>query len=285
MRKLPIMLAAVAGFVLATAPSHAAPGIGRYVALGDSYAAVGDLLDQYGTPGCFRSRKNVANYVAAELRPAEFVDMSCGDATTANMTAPQWVGLAVNPAQFDALTPDTDLVTISIGGNDLNLPTTFGPCGALAVTDLDGNPCERYYTAGGVDRLADRMENEIRPRIAAVLGALRDRVPTARIVMVNYASPLPASGSCYPAAPFAKGDVRYLHAAIARFAAVQLEEARRIGAIGVDAFGVPGHDMCQPVGPRWIEPLVPAAATTPFHPNSTATAAIARLVTAALNSN
>ncbi|WP_369633720.1 SGNH/GDSL hydrolase family protein [Nocardia sp. JMUB6875] len=285
MRRLPIMLAAVAGIVLATVPAHADPGIGRYVALGDSYAAVGDLLDQYGTPGCFRSRKNVANYVAAELRPAEFVDMTCGDATTANMTVAQSVTLAVNPPQFDAVTPDTDLITISIGGNDLNLPNTFGPCGALAVTDLDGNPCERYYTAGGVDRLGDRLENEIRPRIAAVLRALRDRAPAARIVMVNYASPLPESGSCYPAASFVRGDVPYLHGVVARFAAVQLEEARWIGAIGVDVFGVPGHDMCQPVGPRWIEPLVPAAATTPFHPNSTATAAIARLVTAALNSN
>ncbi|MEC3951808.1 SGNH/GDSL hydrolase family protein [Nocardia sp. CDC153] len=284
MRKLSTVLALLAMTAL-PGHAHAAPAVGRYVALGDSYAAVGDLLDQYGTPGCFRSRKNVANFLAAELHPAEFVDMSCGDATTANMTVPQAVGLGVNPAQFDALIPDTDLVTLSIGGNDLNLPATLGPCGVLAVTDPDGNPCQRFYTADGVDRLADRLENEIRPRIAAVLRELRDRAPHARIVVIDYASPLPEWGNCYPAAPFARGDVPYLRATVGRLAAIQLEEARRVGAIGVDVFGVPGHDMCQPVGARWIEPLVPAAATTPFHPNSTATAAIARMVAAALDSN
>ncbi|WP_157392557.1 GDSL-type esterase/lipase family protein [Nocardia terrae] len=146
-------------------------------------------------------------------------------------------------------------------------------------------PLKRYYESGGVDRLADRLENEIRPHIAAVLRGIRDRAPRARIVVIDYASPLPESGSCYPAAPFARGDVPYVRSVIGRLAAVQLDEARRAGAIGVDVFGVPGHDMCQPVGPRWIEPLIPAAATTPFHPNVTATAAIARMVVAALDSN
>ena len=39
------------------------------------------------------------------------------------MTRPQLAGA---PAQFDALTPDTDLVTLSIGGNDIGFGAMVG---------------------------------------------------------------------------------------------------------------------------------------------------------------
>lgn len=276
-------LTCLAASALLSAPSAAAvPRFERYVALGDSYAAVGALLDQYGTPGCFRSHKNYPSYLAAALQPGQFVDSTCGDATTANMTTAQFVGLGVNPPQFDALTPDTDLVSVSIGGNDLSLPLTLGPCAALAVSDPEGNPCERYNSSAGFDQLTARIEHEIRPRVAAVLQGIRDRLPDATIVVVNYLSPLPAADGCWPAAPFARGDVAYLTAALRRFATMQLEVGAAVGAIGVDANTVAGHDMCQPAGTRWIEPLLPAAATTPFHPNASGTRAVAELAVAAL---
>ncbi len=53
--------------------------------------------------------------LAAQLR-LRLTDASCGGATTAHVLAP-WNEL---PAQIDAVTSDTRLVTITIGGNDLN---------------------------------------------------------------------------------------------------------------------------------------------------------------------
>lgn len=264
------------------APAHAEPTVGRYVALGDSYAAVADMTALYGTPGCFRSTKNYANVVAAGLRPTTFVDNTCGDAVTANMTAPQSVGLAVNPPQFDGLTPDTDLVTVTIGGNDLNLPTTLAPCGAMALVEPQGNPCERFYTSDGVDRIAERLHSEIRPRISAVLQGIRDRAPQARIVVVGYLPQFPESTGCFPQTPIAAGDIPYLRRSFGGLSTLLMDEARAIGAIGVDPSGITGHDMCQPEGTRWTEPLIPGSPTSPLHPNTTGTRALGDMILAAL---
>jgi hypothetical protein len=48
-------------------------------------------------------------------RIRDYTDVSCGGARTDDMTAPQPVRLGPNPPQFDALRPDTDLVTLTIG--------------------------------------------------------------------------------------------------------------------------------------------------------------------------
>lgn len=282
MKNALLMIAVAVGAFALPVPAGAAPVVNMYVALGDSYAAVGDLTDVHGTPGCFRSRRNYPAFVAAAIAPARFVDASCGDARTTHMTTPQQVVPGVNPPQLDALTADTDLVTINIGANDLDLPATLAPCIALAVTELRGNPCERYYVRDGVDRLAQRIDNEVAPAIATVLREVRARAPGATIAVVGYPAPLPPTGGCFPSAPVAAGDVPYLYASMRRLTLAMMAAAEAVGALGVDVSAVPGHDMCQPVGVRWIEPLVPATATTPFHPNVLGAQSIADLIESAL---
>src|SRR5258708_35930859 len=89
--------AAAATLVTAPMPARAqaqAPAVGfhKYVAPGDSYTAVGDLLKPAGGPlGCFRSTVNFPHDLAASLGVADLVDASCGGAVTADMTGPQSV--------------------------------------------------------------------------------------------------------------------------------------------------------------------------------------------------
>ena len=111
---------------LVTAPAQAgAASFHKYVALGDSYTAVGDLLQPSDGPlGCFRSTVNFPHDLASALHVADLVDASCGGAVTSDMTGPQSVIGGTNPAQFDSLTPDTDLVTVGIGGNDIGSATS-----------------------------------------------------------------------------------------------------------------------------------------------------------------
>ncbi|MGX1772285.1 SGNH/GDSL hydrolase family protein [Nocardia brasiliensis] len=283
MRILPVVFALAVAMTGWAVPAQAAPAVGTYVALGDSFAAIADLTDLYGTPGCFRSRSNYPAMVAAALAPARFVDVSCGSAETRHMTRPQATGIGVNSPQLDALTPGTDLVTLNIGGNDIDLPATLGRCGIGALTEPDGNPCQRHYVRDGVDRLVQRIDTEVRPAVAAVLREIRVRSPHATIVVVGYPAPLPPSGGCFPAVPVATGDVGYLYAGIRRLTQAMMDEAAAVGGIGVNAFEVLGHDMCRPPGVRWIEPLVPAAPTTPFHPNTLGARGVADLVVAALH--
>ena len=96
---------------------HSIPPGAQYVSLGSSYAAgagIGTLVP--GTPQrCGRTGNNYARQLAARLH-LDLIDASCGGAKTSHTLGP-WNEL---PPQVDAVTPATKLVTITIGGNDLN---------------------------------------------------------------------------------------------------------------------------------------------------------------------
>lgn len=92
---------------------------GTYVALGDSYTSGPDVPVQLGpttTPSapsaCQRSSANYPSLVARALG-LQLDDVSCGGATTDDMTESQGPGI---PPQFDALRSTTALVTVGIGG-------------------------------------------------------------------------------------------------------------------------------------------------------------------------
>ncbi|MFF2550192.1 SGNH/GDSL hydrolase family protein [Nocardia sp. NPDC058058] len=289
MRTLPLLAAALLGVSLAlTAPAQAAPSIGRYVALGDSFASVGDLTALNGPPGCFRAADNYPNQVAAALAPAEFVDNTCGGATTRDMTEAQSAFGDVNPPQFDGLTAETDLVTLTIGANNLDLLRTLVPCliPSLAETSFTpriGNPCEQRFTATGVDTFAQRIDDEVRPAVAAVLRGIRDRAPRATIVAVNYLALVPpTSDECGYWHGVAKGDIPYLFRALRRLSTMLMDEAAHAGDIGVDANVIAGHDMCQTHDKRWVESIYLPQPATPWHPNSLGMRAVGALVVAAL---
>lgn len=95
----------------------------RYVALGSSYAS-GPGIEPMEDRGCMRSAGNYPHRLAAGLG-LELVDATCAGATTADVLLgrQQQVpgGGTVAAPQVDSVTPDTTLVTVSIGGNDLGL--------------------------------------------------------------------------------------------------------------------------------------------------------------------
>ena len=125
----------------------------KYVALGDSYTSaplvpLPDLLSL----GCLRSINNYPKQLAAQLQVTAFADVSCGGADTTNMTQPQSTPLGTFPPQFDALTADTDLVTVGIGGNDFSVfGDITGTCPGLRASDPAGAPCKQHFTVDGVD--------------------------------------------------------------------------------------------------------------------------------------
>ena len=102
-----------AGATVATQGANVPPG-SQYVAMGSSYAAGFFIQPQEpGAGACGRSLLDYPHLVAAKLR-LSLNDVSCGGAVTANaLDTPQ--GSA--PPQIDAVTPNTRLVTMTIGGS------------------------------------------------------------------------------------------------------------------------------------------------------------------------
>ncbi len=271
-----------AGFLVGAAEAGAVSAYQHYVALGDSYASGPLIPNQEPNPvGCARSDHDYASDLTRSLGIPTLVDVTCGGATTADMTQSQSVPLGSNPPEFDALTPDTDLVSLTIGGNDIGFTSILETCAVESLTNPFGNPCQRHYTAGGTDQLAAAV-TATAPKVAAVLAGIRQRAPHARIVVVGYLRILPPSGGCWPVFPIARGDVPYLDGVENELNGMLGQQASDAGATFVNPGPVTGHDVCQPEGTKWVEGIVPTAPAFPVHPNAAGMSAVAGMLAAAL---
>jgi lysophospholipase L1-like esterase len=221
--------------------------------------------------------------VAVTLGVADFHDVSCSGATTENITGPQSVPLGKNPPQLDALSAGTELVTVSIGGNDIGFGDIVTECARRSPLQPTGSACKDHYTAGGTDQLAQRID-EAAPEVAAVLAAIDERSPDARVLLVGYPAILPDEGpGCFPVVPFSPGDVAYLREVEKGLNAMLADEAAAAGTGFVDTYTPSiGHDACQPPGTKWIEGLVPTAPAAPVHPNALGMKEIGGIVVDAL---
>ncbi|MEW2625048.1 SGNH/GDSL hydrolase family protein [Streptomyces sp. NPDC048106] len=280
-RRTAVLAAAVGGCALvaaATTPAAAQPaGHGPrldYVALGDSYTSGPGIPTQVDA-NCARSSRNYPSLVAEREGATSFTDASCSGATTAQM----WQAQGSNQPQLDAVSRDTDLVTLQIGGNDVGFGPIIGTCAQLGVQDPAGNPCERSYEASGQDALALAVQ-QTAPKITQVLRAVHERAPHARVVVVGYPDLMPDDGvGCFPQVPFAQGDFAYLRDTEKRLNLMLRTVAAHNRAEYVDTYGpTVDHDMCKAPADRWIEPLQPASPAAPAHPNARGEEAMAGAV-------
>ncbi|MFK8846588.1 SGNH/GDSL hydrolase family protein [Streptomyces sp. Ac-502] len=236
----------------------------HYVALGDSSAA-GPLIPAQTSLPCLRSNRNWPAVAAGRLG-ADLTDVTCSGAATKHLAGRQ---SALVPPQFDALRPDTDLVTLVIGANDIKLGTALPSCvRPLPRAAGLGLTCESVYTAGGRDRLAERITRTA-PKITAALGQIHRRSPRAKVYVVSYGTYF-QPGGCWPREPVWAGDADYLQNTFDRLHAMLAERAAAGGAGFVD-LRTPsaGHGVCAAPGEKWVEGLLPGSAAAPFHPNGT----------------
>ncbi|MFE7406700.1 SGNH/GDSL hydrolase family protein [Isoptericola sp. NPDC057559] len=263
---------AAAALVAAAAPAGATPAPDRYVALGDSYSAGSGILpaDLRAPLACLRSTLSYPHVVADRL-DVGVVDVTCGGAQTADLTSRQYPGVA---PQLDAVTADTDLVTLTIGGNDNS--TFIGAllaCGSIgALTAGHGNPCERTYG----DRFTRQVEESTYPAVRQALEDIRARAPHARVAILGYPWIVPQEKGCFAKLPVAAGDVPYLRDLQATLNRVVERAADETGATFVDlAERSEGRDACAPAGERWVEPLLFGTNVVPVHPNARGESAMA----------
>nr|WP_189750632.1 SGNH/GDSL hydrolase family protein [Streptomyces tendae] len=242
-----------------------------YVALGDSYASA-PLVPTQVDATCRRSDHNYASVVARRTRSA-LTDVSCAGATTADMTTDQ----GPVPAQFDALDRGTDLVTVTIGGNDIGFSTVLGTCVQLTSSAPAGAPCKDHYAGAGADLITDSIARTA-PKIAQVLRGIHHRSPHARVVVVGYPDLFPEDGvGCTSAeVPLAAGDFSYLRDKEKELNTMLARQARRGGAEYVNTYSpTVGHDLCRPLAERWIETFAPETPAAPVHPNAAGERAMA----------
>lgn len=246
----------------------------RYVAMGSSYAA-GPALGspKPGTPKrCARDSANYATLLARRLQ-LNLVDATCSGATTAHILGP-WGEL---PAQLDALTPATRLVTVTIGGNDVDFVRNLYV--SACRSEMPGSkPCPQLTPPNEASwvRLASALRE--------IASQVRLRSPKARLVFVDYVWFVPESGKSCAAAPFIEANIQAVRRMEDRFADLTATVAQETGAELLSASTLSKtHTPCDPE--PWSVGAAGTGSGAPWHPNATGMRGIADALAAKLRSN
>lgn len=243
-----------------------------YVALGDSAAAAPLVPYQADPPGCLKSTNDYPSVLARGIGARSFSDVTCSGATTADVTyrAQQTRRGSVAP-QIDAIGVDTELITVTIGGNDIGLAGSASKCRRAS---LSLPACFDDLAATGEDRFSAAIRRQI-PVWEDMVDAIRTRAPGARIVLVGYGTYV-RPGGCFGRQPINPRDADYFQAKVD-----ELDEAQRALATRkqVDFFDTRpvsvGHDMCAAAEDRYFEGFVLSHEAAPLHPNGMGAAAVA----------
>lgn len=278
-RRRGLALAIVVGAATAVLASCGATASepARYVALGSSFAAGPGIPDQI--PGteetCRRSTNNYPHQVANRLG-LTLTDVSCGGATTDNILTEGQYG---QPPQIEAVTAETDLVTITIGGNDISyVSSLFGLSCQNARNAIP--PAQQSAFCRPVDRRAiEQSTPTVEGKITDVVNTVRQRAPQAQVLLVNYLTIVPPTGTTTcPTVPLAPEELAFEQNLAERLRQATARAAGSTGATLVDAAEASADRHACAAQP-WMLGWVAGSA---YHPNLEGMTAVADLVSDAV---
>lgn len=234
-----------------------------YVALGDSFTAgpgvppavVGDVM-------CGRSESNYPHVLVERLSTLRLLDVSCSRAVSLDLERTQVHDGDSVPPQLDAVTSETRLVTLSIGGND------FGVYGrimaACAIVPSDSERCQDSLGAGD-----DSLKEEaaaVEGRLTTAVSRIREIAPKAFVAVVGYPRIFPADGTTCAALPWSPPEVAWAAEVFEALNRSMAEAARRTDSLFVDV-----ASQSDPLGVCASTPWIRGGSTSPgsaatFHP-------------------
>ncbi|MGZ2355635.1 SGNH/GDSL hydrolase family protein [Streptomyces sp. 372A] len=204
-----------------------------YVALGDSYSSgVGSGSYISSSGDCKRSTLAYPSLWASAHSPASFSFTACSGARTGDVIA----------NQLGPLNSSTDLVSISIGGNDAGFSDVMTTC----VLQSEATCLSRIATARSY------VDTTLPAKLNSVYDAIEAKAPAAHVVVLGYPRFYKIGGSCVvglsdKVRTAINGAADYLNAATAKRAA---DHGFSFGDV-TSAFT--GHEICS--GSAWLHSL------------------------------
>ncbi len=237
----------------------------NYVALGDSYSS-GEGVEPFipGSGACDRSPRAYSQVVhlPTHLTVKRFF-YACSGAETTAFTQP-FNGF---PAELDhsAIGPSTDLVTLSIGGNDAGFAQVLTDCSIMRLSHCTFSSSTRRRVLASIDALPAKL--------VPAYQAIKARAPNAAVVVLGYPQLFTASYARFLmcksiiAAGFTRTAQNFV-----REAGYHLRDAidtatRRAGVYFIDMIpAFQDHETCGKDG-QWINAIVGHGQGS-FHPNA-----------------
>jgi lysophospholipase L1-like esterase len=276
-----LSVAALVGVVCVGCAALPTPGPGsvarpHFVAMGDSFAAAPGVPETAAPRGCHKSTNNYPAILARRLGATRFEDVTCSGATTDDViNRSQRTDHGLVARQLDVVGPPTDLITITIGANDIGLAVDAESC---QVEAADPKPCTARLVVDNVDRISRAMVGQL-PVWTTLIDQLRAAAPRARIVMVGYGIFIRAGG-CFPEQPILARDANYLQAKVDELDDRQRQLATEKGIEYFDTRSISqGHDMCAVPAERYVEGFRSTNDSAPLHPTALGAAALGNALT------
>jgi lysophospholipase L1-like esterase len=225
-RSAAVATAALAVGAGAATPAQAAPinHIIEYVALGDSYAA--GLGATRALNACGQTDRGYPFLWAHAVPAAVSMRLSaCAGATAHD----------VSQFQLARLSRTTDLVSVTVGANDLNvfgvLRSCMDPRGVVAC-------------AAGNGAIEQALTTTLRPDVRRMLRAVTTAAPHANVVLTGYPLPFENTANC-PGVDVPRDLRTRADNVIARLNALLADQARRSRVRFADvARDFAGHGLC-----------------------------------------
>ena len=186
-----IALLASLGLLVGPLPAHAAPQ--TLVAIGDSFASgVGSFVYFNDGTNCLRSPFSYPSQLAAATG-LPLTLLACSGATTAD----------VRLKQVPLIPEGADLVTVTVGGNDIGYRPVLTTC---AQPGFLGN-CDAAIDA------ALRPWKRASGRLTAVYDAVKAEAPGASVVVTGYPAAVQRETDCNPFTFFTTDEMAQLNTA------------------------------------------------------------------------
>jgi lysophospholipase L1-like esterase len=234
-----LLLSASALFVL-SAP--AANGPDQYVALGDSFSS-GVGTGSYTLSSSCRRGVYAYPWLVAQQRPNTVLTfVACSGADTQDVLA----------NQIQSVTSETEIVTLTIGGNDIGFADLIVQCtlGSCAAT---------------LDNTRAGLAVYLAPRLDTVYAAIETQAPDARVIVLGYPRMFSGVG-CFGTFGISSTERAKANELADALDAVIAERAANYGFTYASATGpFTGHAVCS-FSP-WLNGLNLFATVESYHPN------------------
>ncbi|MFB6635157.1 SGNH/GDSL hydrolase family protein [Streptomyces sp. NPDC056362] len=217
-----------------------------YVALGDSYSSgVGSGSYDSASGDCKRSTKAYPVLWKNANTPSSFAFTACSGARTGDVTA----------NQLGPLSAATDLVSVTIGGNDAGFADVMTTC----VLQSESTCISR------VNQAKAYVDGTLPGKLDSVYNAIRGKAPSAHVVVLGYPRFYQLGGSCVAGLSenernAINGASDYLNAAVAKRAA---DHGFTFAGV-VGAFT--GHEICS--GSAWLHSVNWLNIGESYHPTA-----------------
>jgi len=231
----------------AGAATNAATAV-SYVALGDSYSSglgAGSYISSSGS--CNRSTVAYPALWAAASHPASYVSVACAGATTSSVIS----------GQLSALSDQTTLVSITVGGNDVGFESVMETCVLESTSSC----------VSAVNTAENQIATILPGNMDRVLSAISSAAPNAKVVVLGYPALYDLSRSSFCLGLSTTDRTALNQGAGLLDQAVQAAAARHGDVFGDVRGTFTGHQICDG-GSSWLHSVDIFDIGESYHPTA-----------------